>query len=617
MCGIVGIKFFNEEPKKSDQKRVEEALKTQNHRGPDDTGILSTGNAVLGHNRLAIIDLNPRSNQPFIDETGRYSLIFNGEIYNYQHLKNDLLKKGVVFHTSSDTEVLLQHLIDQGEEGIKALRGCFSFAFYDKTEDALILARDQMGINPLLFAVENDSVLFASELTSFREMLSAWEIDHESLNYYFKFTYIPAPKTILRGVQKLLPGHYLKVKGKDLDFVRYFSPEMKLNTSLTYEEAVRTTREYVENAVIRRLEADVPVGTFLSGGLDSSIVSAVAADFKTDLNTYSVGFSESKFFDESEYAQKVAQHIGSNHHAVILDRKSVLYEMKNVLDSFDEPFADSSAIAMYFLSRAAREKLTVCLSGDGADELFAGYNKHKAYVKSLHVNPLMKTAAHVFGSFNTGNRNSRWNNKVRQASKFKQLLNEEWPGKYWFLSSFISDDSRNELLKIVNDPLSKLDLSDRSLNGFLLADQLFVLPNDMLKKVDIMSMRHSLEVRVPFLDVELVSFVNGIDQSFKLENGVGKRILRDAFKDLIPQEILNRSKKGFEVPLQVWLTEGWFDIVDKRWFDSSFIDDQKFFNKNAVQELKNKLFSSKPGESAIVIWAYIVFQNWYCRWTEK
>lgn len=616
MCGIIGIKLFQGQPKKSDQSRVEKGLETQKHRGPDATGLKTLGTTVLGHNRLSIIDLKERSNQPFQDKTERYSIIFNGEIYNYPELKKDLLQKGFVFETSSDTEVLLYHLIQNGTEGIDKLDGCFAFGFYDALEDELILARDHMGINPLLFSIQEDEVLFASELHGFKYLLKNWSISSEAINDYFRFTYIPAPKTILNEVQKLLPGHYLKIKGKDLDMVKYYKTESNLDNKIEYEESVKQTKNLVERAVIKRMNADVPLGTFLSGGLDSSIVSAIASDFKSELNTYSIGFKGNNYFDESDYAQKVAERVKSVHHAIQLSDQNVLNHLPDILKSFDEPFADSSAIAMYFLSEKAKQNLTVCLSGDGADELLAGYNKHKAFLKSQKPGIMLRVALNIIGNV-SGSRNGKVSNKLRQLSKFKNLISKQWPDKYWFLASFIDRDRRNSLLKHSQENQQSLQIGDESLNEFLKADQKFVLPNDMLKKVDLMSMRHSLEVRTPFLDRELVDFINTLPEQYKFENGVGKRVLRDAFRDMLPEEIFTRSKKGFEVPLQDWILKSWDMIAEKEWFEEEFLKRQNIFRFTGVDSMRKDFFSSNPGESAVVVWAYLVFQNWYSRWTEK
>jgi len=616
VCGIVGIKKFKSNPTSADELRVENALPTQQHRGPDHSISETIENAVLGHNRLAVIDTKERSNQPFVDSSGRYSIVYNGEIYNFQELKNDLLKLGFQFQTSSDTEVLLYHLIENGTSAIHDLEGCFAFAFYDKKEDELLLVRDRMGINPLLFSIGEDQISFASELNAFKWLIDEHDIDQVSLSYYFRFTYIPAPRTILTQVQKLMPGHYLRVKGADFDIVNYTKEESKPLDLDDYDSLKKELRIRIERAVISRLNADVPLGTFLSGGVDSSIVSAIAADFKTELRTFSIGFKEHEFYDESKYAQLVADHIGSKHHAITLSNEVVIEELPRILKAFDEPFADSSAIAMYFLAEKATKHLTVCLSGDGADELFGGYNKHTAFVKSKDPGILLSMASKLASKTGKRSRSSWLSNKVRQLQKFRKLQSLKWPDSYWFLASFTSKEEVASVLQKSTFELPDFKLED-SLSSMLKMDQNFVLPNDMLKKVDLMSMSNSLEVRVPFLDKSVVDFANQIPDEYKNDGEVGKRILRDAFADLLPSEVFTRSKKGFEVPLTSWIQEAWSDITKREWFEEAYILDQNLFNLKGVAALKSKVLSGNAGESAIQMWSYIVFQNWYDRWSEK
>ncbi len=616
MCGIVGIKIFSSAPEKGDQMRVENALPMQCHRGPDHSKVLVKGNTVLGHNRLAIIDTKERSNQPLVDATGRYSIVFNGEIYNYQSLKNDLLKQDYQFQTSSDTEVLLYHLIQYGTEGISDLEGCFAFSFYDAEEDDLILARDRMGIKPLLFSIAEEQISFASELNAFKWLIDEHTIDDVALSHYFRFTYVPAPRTMLSQVQKLMPGHCLKIKGGDLDMVSYHTEKETTNKWENYEAASMDLRQKVEHAVISRLNADVPLGTFLSGGVDSSIVSAIAADFKTELSTFSIGFEEHEFYDESKYAQMVADHIGSNHHAITLSNDIVTDELPRILNTFDEPFADSSAIAMFFLSQKATQHLSVCLSGDGADELFAGYNKHRAFLKSKSPGLLLNLATKLIDGNKQGSRSSWFSNKIRQLQKFKKLQSLDWPENYWFLASFIDEEDYSALLKTARFELPSFDQQD-TLNAFLQMDQSYVLPNDMLKKVDLMSMANSLEVRVPFLDAEVINLANAMPSDWKNDGEISKKILKDAFSDLLPEEVFKRSKKGFEVPLTTWLRQGWESVVRPKWFDSAYLQQQNLFRPAGVEQLKGQLFGKHPNESAIQMWAYIVFQNWYDRWSEK
>lgn len=618
MCGIIGLKLFSVRPKDLEVEQVRAGLQTQSHRGPDATKQLTLGNAVLGHNRLAIIDLNKRSNQPFLDTSGRYALIFNGEIYNYPDLKNLLLAEGVVFQTSSDTEVLLHYLIWKGEEGIVDLNGCFAFAFYDSLEDELLLARDHMGIKPVLFEITANGVYFASELRPFFCFNDQREINHAALSYFCRFTYIPAPKTILKNVNKLLPGHYLKVKGKYLDMVRYWHPASEETFKGNKVEAESIAKELLDAAVWKRLAADVPLGTFLSGGIDSSIVSGIAAEARDELNTFSIGFKDITFFDETVYSKLVAKHIQSVHHPVSLSADEVLKDWQNMLDSFDEPFADSSAIAMYFLSKAAKKQLTVCLSGDGADELLAGYNKHKAFVKSMDSNLAIKLVAQLIPNSKKIGRQGKIKNKLRQAQKLKELLQKKWPEKYWFLAQFSEKAKVDKLLREpIFDDQELPKLQTESLSSFLLADQCFVLPNDMLKKVDLMSMRHSLEVRTPFLDKDFVKFVNSLPDEYKYDNGKGKVLLRDIYGDILPKEIFNRPKQGFEVPLEKWIKASWQKSNVDDWWNPDFIEKQALFSWEELANLKSTFWSKTPGESPVLVWCLIVFQNWYQRWMVK
>jgi asparagine synthase (glutamine-hydrolysing) len=610
VCGIAGIKLFNKIASKTDEQQMKTALVKQNHRGPDSTNVLIDGEMVFGHNRLSIIDTNERSNQPFQDVTGRFSLVFNGEIYNFQELKKEMQQNGILFSTTSDTEVLFHLLIQKKSAALDDLRGCFAFAFYDKNEDYLLLARDRMGINPLLYSISNERIVFGSELSIFKELGVHQSLSNLAINYYFQYTYIPAPYTIFNEVQKLLPGHYLELKGDNYKIERYWSPKSENKFIGTFEKAKSELRKKVEFAVKSQLEADVPIGSFLSGGVDSSIVSALIAEEKSDLHTFSVSFGDQKKYDESEFALKVAKHIHSNHHVIALKENDFRNNFNEILNSFDEPFADSSAIAMWFLSKETAKHLKVALSGDGADELFGGYNKHLAYYQQTKMSLLFKK---TFTSSNKVIQPFIKNIKPKIAhkiNKYSELINLKWPENYWFLASNIGENSKNKLLK---HPLSSnhllTDYSD-DLNSFLLKDQQFVLSNDMLKKVDLMSMRHSLEVRTPFMDKDLVKFANSLPVEWKLNNKIGKYILKEAFKDKLPKEIFLRKKQGFEVPLNAWIKNNWNELIPDHWFEKKYIENQNIFNFEGVMSLKNN-FKNNIGTSNQELWAYIVFQNWF------
>ena len=610
MCGIAGIKLFNNFATKTEQDALYAGLLLQNHRGPDNTTVLLHHRAALGHNRLSIIDTNVRSNQPFVDDSGRYSLVFNGEIYNYHELKNELLAQGFHFKTSSDTEVLFYHLIMHQSAGLENLRGCFSFAFYDSEQDYMLLARDRMGINPLLYSLEEDRFVFGSELEVFPPMGIGRHLSHHAINYYFQYTYIPAPFTIYEEVQKLPPGHFIEIHQSRISIQSYWEPRLEASFKGTYEEAKKELRERVEFAVISQLEADVPIGTFLSGGVDSSIVSAIAAQHKKDLHTFSVSFGDQQAYDESEYALIVAKHIQSQHHVIRLKEQDFKTHFIEILDSFDEPFADSSAIAMWFLSRETAKHLKVALSGDGADELLGGYNKHLAFSKAINYANLKKGLVQLLASVTMPVFNRIQPKRGQQIKKFNELVQLYWPENYWYLASNIGEKSKDSLLKQSFKSAALFQLEYQDLNDFLWLDQKFVLPNDMLKKVDLMSMRHSLEVRTPFMDKDLVTFINSLPPEWKLKGSAGKYILKDAFKDLLPEVIFNRKKQGFEVPLNAWIRSNWDLLIPSKWFDTVFIEKQGIFNHSAVIELKKRFFSN-IGTANQEMWAYFVFQHWY------
>lgn len=610
MCGIAGIKLFNNLTSKTEEAKLYEALALQHHRGPDNTTVLLHGKAAMGHNRLSIIDTNVRANQPFTEDSGRYSIVFNGEIYNYHELKEKLLAKGIAFHTSSDTEVLFHHLIIHGKKGLEDLRGCFAFAFYDSEKDYMLLARDRMGINPLLYAFEEDRFVFGSELEAFAPLGVGRTISNQALNYYFQFTYIPAPFTIYEEIQKLPPGHFIELTGVLFNIESYWDPKAETAFSGNYETAKKILREKVEFAVVSQLEADVPIGTFLSGGVDSSIVSAIAAQHKDVLHTFSVSFGDQAAFDESHYALKVAQHIHSKHHVIRLHEEDFKDNFTAILDSFDEPFADSSAIAMWFLSKETALHLKVALSGDGADELLGGYNKHLAFSRAQQFSNLKKGLVQLLASTGAPLLHPIRPKKAHHIKKFNELVQHYWPENYWFLAANIGEKSKDNLLKNAFKTPAVYHQEYISLNDFLWLDQKFVLPNDMLKKVDLMSMRHSLEVRTPFMDKDLVRFINSLPAEWKLKASKGKYILKDSCKDLLPEEIFTRSKQGFEVPLNAWIKKNWELLVPLQWFDLAFIQQQGIFNPEAVMNLKKRFFSN-IGTSNQEMWAYFVFQHWF------
>jgi len=594
---------------------IPKSLEKLKHRGPDNQNYKVHANVALGHARLSIIDLSSTANQPFSDETNRYHLVFNGEIYNYVLLKNQLQKEGVIFKTESDTEVLINLLIKKGENALADLNGFFAFIFYDAVKKELLVARDRMGIKPLLYYVDENKLIFASELPAIIEFETNQEIDFQAVNEYFSYTYIPAPRTIFSSVKKLGQGEFLKVKNNEISLQKYYNIEKKPLYTSPYESAKIKLNELLNKSVERRLIADVPVGCFLSGGLDSSIISMLAKNQKQDLHTFSIGFDHA-YFNESNFAEKMANHIGTKHETIVFSKAEFQTNLNAFFDAIDEPFADSSAYAVFLLAQKTKEQVTVSLSGDGADELFGGYRKHLAEVKIRNMGGFKKSmirGASKMLKVKKSSRSESLGDFNRRLQKLSDGMDLSPTDRYTNWCKWINDDDRKNILL---DKNQKVELKTgenniTDLNDFLIRDQNFVLPNDMLKKVDLMSMAHALEVRVPFLDHELVEFANSLPANFKISGQITKKILRETFSNQLPEAIINRSKKGFEIPLEEWLSNEVKKNFSSEIFSKTYIEKQKIFNHEFIQEIIQEWNKGRIGERIYLVWALLVFQNWY------
>ncbi len=627
MCGITGVYGFNMIGQLS-MINLANATKALASRGPDFQNTFNDHRVGLGHRRLSVIDTSPAGHQPMYAENDRYVLVFNGEIYNFNELKKPLIGLGQAFNGHSDTEVLLYHLIHFGKSGIEKLNGFFSFAFYDREEGSMILAIDRYGIKPLYYLMDDDKLIFASEMKSLLCYGIQKEIDHSALITYFQLNYIPAPKTILNGVNKLPPGGMIEISGNG-NLVSIWKSEQDEDVrpfNGSFDDAAKQINTLMQESISKRLISDVPIGTFLSGGLDSSIISAIAKEQKDDLNTYSIGFDH-RYFDESEYSTLVANHIQSNHHRINLGYSDFEKNLEDIMDYFDEPFADSSSIAYFLLSKETKKDLTVALSGDGADELFAGYRKHLALHQSItpdFKSNLLKSVSPLL-SLLPSSRSNAVLDKFRQVKRYAKGLKQKPMDRYWEWARFIDEKAVAKMLlpsinKLFNPSdyseyrnafINHLNKSDVNLNDFLKADLKLVLPGDMLTKVDRMSMANGLEVRVPFLDKSVVNFAMSLPPSFKIKDGIGKHLLNEAFKDRLPEKLFHRPKQGFEVPLLQWLKK-----IDKReniqaLFSKSLVEEQGIFNYSAVRKLRTNLHSISPGDSHASYWSYLVFQWWY------
>jgi len=627
MCGITGIYAFNQVGRMN-MINLAKATETLSNRGPDHQGLFNNEFVGLGHRRLSVLDTSESANQPMKDSSGRYTIIYNGEVYNFKELKQDLVGKGVNFYSESDTEVVLQMFIQYGRSCLDKFNGFFAFAVYDEKEHSLFLARDRYGIKPLYYLHDRDKVLFASELKSILQYGVNKTLNHNALYVYFHLTYIPSPWSIIEGVKKLPPGHYMVVKGEEVSIKDYYSlPSHETSFWGGYDKAKNQLVELVEGAVTNRLVSDVPLGTFLSGGIDSSIVSAVAARHVDHLNTFSIGYKDEPFFDETPYANAVARHIGSEHTVFSLSNNDLYSHVFDLLDYTDEPFGDSSSIAVNILSQQTKKHVTVVLSGDGADELFAGYNKHAAMERILHQTIRSKIAGSLgpLWKFMPSSRNGPISNKFRQLKKFSEVSSLHPKDQYWRLASWQASSLVDELLLPVLSEVdeeayfglkqsytSVVDDAKTSITQMLLADMNLVLPNDMLTKVDRYSMINSLEVRVPFLDHRVVECAFSLPDEYKINKSMRKCILKDSFRDWLPAELYQRSKKGFEVPLNKWFRGEMQSMICHDLLNDDFVRSQGIFNPGVIKKLRNGLtgrFSTVRNTS--LIWSLVVFQWWW------
>jgi asparagine synthase (glutamine-hydrolysing) len=557
MCGIAGVLGGSVDPASLDA-----ACGAMTHRGPDGASTWSGPQVGLAHTRLAIID-RAGGAQPMLTPDGRFVVVFNGEIYNHRDLRRELEAHGVRFRTSSDTEVLLQLYARYGATMVERLRGMFAFAVVDLLERTALLARDRFGKKPLCYRDWDGTFAFASTLDGLRPLMPATPtVDIAAIAQYLVLQYVPAPLTAWVGVRKLPPGHLAEWKDGSLTVRRYWEPPPRDGSPTQIEGsdgAVARVRELIRDAVTVRLESEVPLGVFLSGGLDSSVVVAELAAAGMTPATYSVGFKDAAF-DESGYAQVVAERFGTEHHALIADDDPArLFE--ELTRVYDEPFADSSALATLAVAKVAREHVTVILTGDGGDEMFGGYARYAAFRRARRLGRRLGslTRPAVFGARVAGR---LLGNRVLGAGS--HWVADPWGGYRDALFHFPPDRMPSLLREDALDgidpraPVADLDglwrRSGHGTAGLLWVDEQTYLPEDLLVKMDRATMAHSLEARSPLLDHVLAGFASTLSEPQLFDDaGVGKSILRTAYRDVLPAPILQRDKMGFGVPLGSWL----------------------------------------------------------------
>jgi asparagine synthase (glutamine-hydrolysing) len=631
MCGISGYFAFKQNAL-SDLTKITQTTEKLLLRGPDSGNSFVDKNIALGHRRLSIIDTSAHAMQPMQDSSGRYVLVFNGEIFNFKHLANrhlgnqwQALGKTT---TNSDTEVLLYLLIHYGTECINWLSGFFAFAFYDRELNTLLVARDRYGKKPFMYYADDDKFAFASEMKALLEWGIPKELNFTVLQQYLQLNYIPQPQSIFKGVLWLKQGHYMHINGNGkATYKAYYT--LKLHTDkynqYTYEEAQKRLVNITDNAVQDRMISDVPLGAFLSGGIDSSLIVALASQHTAKLKTFSVGYKDNAFFDETSYAKLVADRYKTEHTVFSLSNNDFLEHIYQVLDYFDEPFADSSAIPEYILSYHTRKYVTVALSGDGGDEVFSGYNKHAAEFRIRQnnlINNFVKWGEPIW-KIMPRSRNTKSGNFFRQLLRFAEGSKLNKQDRYWRWASFNTQQQASALLS--GKALQQVDLNtvaqlkdeylsymqSNDFNEVLLCDMNLVLVSDMLVKVDRMSMANSLEIRSPLLDQQVVDFAFSLPANYKIDAKMKKRILQDAFRPMLPPEIYNRPKHGFEIPLLQWFRNELWGLINDDLLAYNFVKEQGIFDANQIEKLKTKLKSNNPEDSHATIWALIVFQYWW------
>ncbi len=619
MCGIFG--FCLSDPGKplsgNPLRAMGDAIR---HRGPDDEGYLLDGPVGLGMRRLSIIDLQT-GHQPVRNEDGSLHVVFNGEIYNYRELARDLEERGHKFYTTSDTEVIVHLYEEFGRECVQRLRGMFAFALWDRNARTLFVARDRLGIKPLYYAETPRGLVFASEMKSLYHFPGLRrEVSHEGLLAYLQFGYVPDPLSILRGVSKLPPGHWLEARPHEAVDVRsYWDPAPFFEETRRWgseDELARELQRRLAEAVRSHLVSDVPVGAFLSGGIDSSaVVALMASELGHPVKTFSIGFAQGEY-NELPYARVVAQRFGTEHHELIVQPESVDL-VARLVEYFDEPFADPSAIPTYFVSKLAGQHLKVVLSGDGGDEIFAGYDRYVTdyrrrrfdVISRLGAAPLIRRLSALMpeGAFG---KNYLFHISLPRMGRYLDSISH-FPQRD--LKTLLSAEMVRELDRnghhIFAPHLARGEpLAFPSRLQYL--DLKTYLPGDILTKVDRMSMAHSVESRVPLLDHSLVEFVAGIPARYKLREGATKYIFKRALDGIVPTEILSRGKWGFAVPLEHWFRDGLEAYLQDQLLGGDALR-HGYFNRGYVETLFGLYRRTRKAAYLDRLWTLLVFEVWF------
>ena len=611
MCGFAGL-FKSAPIDEIDVSAVENMSETIKHRGPDDSQMIRTDNCCMAFRRLSIIDLE-KGVQPFTDKTGRYTGIFNGEIYNYLELRDGLMKQGEVFDTRSEIETILALYKRDGEKFIKELRGMFAIVILDREENSLFFGRDPFGIKPFYYRQREDGVVFSSEFKAFRhdpDMKDGYTVDHTALQNYLSFQYVPEPDTMCPDIKVLPAGHYAKVMcGEKLNPVRYVDYRFEPRPDISFDEKEKNLRRALENSIQAHMLSDVPVGSFLSSGIDSAVITAVASKLCPGIKAFTISFGV-KNYSEMDDASEIAKHLDIDHIKRVATFEDFVNAYEKVIYHLDSPVADPSTVAIYLICEEAAKHVKVVLSGEGSDELFAGYRVYGTVEAAQKIFALPKPVKSVIKLFASA---------LPESVRGKHMLMRGvTPVEDRFIgNAFIFDEKgKKKILKSYDPDVKFTDIThpiyEKAQNLSMLSKMQYCdlntwLKGDILVKGDRLSMAHSLEARVPFLDREVFEAAKILCDGDKLSNGTTKYIFRHAFRDVVNPDTVMRPKKGYPVPVRVWLRDELYDWA-KDIIKSPYADE--FINKDEALRLLEDHRTGKA-DNYRTLWTVLAFITWY------
>ncbi len=627
MCGICGKLIFDGADS-VEPLLINSMLDTIRHRGPDDVGVYFAGRIGLGHRRLSIIDLST-GHQPLSNEDGSVWIVFNGEIYNYQDLQKDLQAKGHVFRTKSDTEVIVHLFEEYGESCVEKLRGMFAFALWDEKQKVLLLARDRVGIKPLYYWKSHDSIVFASEIKAILKDPSVKrELDLGMVDRFLSFYFLPGEETLLKGINKLLPGHYLVFRGEKAEIRQYWDLRFS-ECPISLQKAESRTLELLEESLRLHMISDVPVGFLLSGGVDSTaMLSFAAGKSPFPLSSYTLGFSEDVVADERPYARLAAERYGSEHHEMTITSKEFVDFMPKYVWHMEEPVCEPQAVALYYVSKMAREYVKVLISGEGGDEAFAGYS---IYRNILWLERLKKAMGPLKGVIAAGLLRANRIANSKKVAKYATLLDipcdsfclgrTYHPSNYFngvladvYSKDFAQHVDKAHSVEVVKGFLKNVN-GNSIVNRMLYVDTKTSLPDDLLLKADKMTMANSLELRVPFLDHKLLEFAASLPADFKVRRFTTKYLAKRALKRRIPKEILQRRKVGFPVPNDAWLRTELDPWVKEVLLDRQTLE-RGYFERSSIEGI---IAENKRSDGALTkeVLSLVTLELWHRAFLEQ